>query len=391
MKICRIVDKFPSKEEITGDLGPNYYYLSKLTAEEGFDMHVICGRTKNQKSFEEVDGVKVHRVCEIENLRSVLWGDFARKALQKVLEIKPDIIHGHNIFHNGCIRSKHELHAMVITHYHGILNSFKYKDYLPLMYDFKTSMYDRIIDRFSFYQTKQIMKDSDSIIAVSNAGANSIRKYFPDKNIKVIYNGIDLNVFHRVDSDVKDKLGAEHLLLFVGRPMPLKGIQYLLEATKILSRKFKGLKVLLLGVDRPDSQIYLRWLREIAKKSGLDNVIFSKGVPYTEMPKYYSAADCFVLPTLSEGLSKVLLEAQACSCPVVATNMGSNPEIVIEKGGLLCEPRSSSNLAEKITEVFENKERYDGSEFVKAFTWERNVEEMIKLYEQINSYFFGLG
>jgi glycosyltransferase involved in cell wall biosynthesis len=98
---------------------------------------------------------------------------------------------------------------------------------------------------------------------------------------------------------------------------------------------------------------------------------------------YYSAADCFVLPSLVENCSLSLLEAQGCSCPVVAADAGGTPEIMGKESGLLCKPRSSHDLAEKISTVLNSKEKFDGRRFVKDFTWERSAEEISNYYTEV--------
>jgi len=380
------VDWFPSGEQIKGDLAPNYYYLSKYTVDEGYDVHIVCGRKAGEKKYEEIDGIKIHRVAKINNRRSYLYGDFAKESFKKIKEIKPDIIHGHTTIHFACVWNKEKIgNTMVLTHFHSALDSYKHIDYLPIFFNIKEALAYRFAMWSYFHENKLVLKKSNYIIAVSRTSAKSIKSYIPEARISVIYNGFDPKLFRRVESDIKERLNADYLLLYVGRPMPGKGIQYLLRAIPELNKRFNGLKVLLLGVEREDSKIFCEWLRSIAKKLELNNVVFSKGVPQKEMPKYYSAADCFVLPTLSEGLSKVLLEAQACSCPVVATNIGSNREIVSKKGGLLCKPRSVEDLREKITFVLENKRKFDGRKSVGRFTWNRCAEKIIDLYRNLVS------
>jgi len=383
MKICRIANPFPDKDQIKGDLGPNYYYLSKYAVEKGIDVHMVCGRTAGQKKYEEIDGIKIHRVSPLTNRRSYLYGEFAKKSFEKVKELKPDLIHGHTSIHFGCIRNRRKIDAPIITHYHGILDAYKHMDYLPLSCDIKTAVLYRLMIRSYFYENKYVQSKSDYIIAVSKAGADSIKKYLPDAKIEVVYNGVDINIFKHVESDIKQQLNADYLLLYVGRPMPLKGIQYLLQATKELNKKFDNLKVLLLGVDRPDSKVFCDWLRSIAKRHDLDNIIFSKGVSYSELPKYYSAADCFVLPSLAEGLGKVILEAECCSCPVVAADAGGISEIMNGKTGILCKPRDSQDLADKIMGVLITKKRFNGRKFAKKFSWEKSSSDIVDLYSRI--------
>lgn len=375
MRICRIVDRFPSSKRIKGDLAPNYYYFSKLTVEKGFEVHVICSRSEGEKKFEEIDGIKVHRVCQIRKYMDI-FGSFAKKVYEKVKEIKPDIVHGHQNFHFGCLIGKHKLNSKIITHYHGILDAYKYADFLPFSYNFKRALYDRMIARYYFYETKFILKRSDHIIAVSNASKKHIEKYLR-KPISVVYNGVDPSIFKPIKSDIKEQLNADYLILYVGRAVPWKGIQYLLRAANEF--KDSNFKVLLLGVIRGDyPDIYVKWLKDLAKRLNLKNVIFSKQVPYSEMPRYYSAADCLVLPSYPEAFAKVVCEALACGTPVVATNGGGIPELLAgtKSESLLFKHRDFKELAEKIRIVFENPFRD-----LKVFSWDESVKKIVEVYE----------
>ncbi len=383
MKICRVVSNFTGINFTKGDIGPLYYFQSKYMVEKGYEMHIVCGRSEGQESYENIEGIHVHRVSPITNRRSYLYGDFAKESFSKIKEINPDIIHGDTSIHFGCVWNKKKLSAPVITQPHALLDAYKYMDYLPLSYNPREAIFYKIMIRSYFYENKYILSNSDHIIAVSKAGANSIKKYIDNKDIRVIYNGSDPTLFKFTPSSIKEKLNAHHLLLYTGRPAPLKGIQYLLEATKILNAEFNNIKVLLLGVVRDDMEIYSRWLMDIANKNALKNIVFSRGISYTDLPGYYSAADCFVLPSLVENCSLSLLEAQSCGCPVVAADAGGNPEIMGKESGLLCKPRSSIDLAEKIGIVLKNKEKFDGRPFVKKFTWKRSAEEISNYYTEV--------
>ena len=99
-------------------------------------------------------------------------------------------------------------------------------------------------------------------------------KYFPRKSVRVVYNGVELERFRRVKSDLKEFYDSDELILFVGRPVPWKGIQYILHAMPQLNRKHKNLKCLLLGVKREEGYYgtYYRWLNSIAQDLRLENV-----------------------------------------------------------------------------------------------------------------------
>ncbi len=379
MKICRIVTNFSNIDITKGDLLPLFYNQTRLLVDAGYDMHIICGRNQNQKEYEIIDNIKVHRVSPISNRRSYLYGEFAEKSFSKIREINPDLIHGDASIHFGCLRNKKKLNAPIVTHFHTIFDSYKYIDYLPISYNLQEALNYRFTIWSYFYENKYVLNKSDYIIGVSNAVKESIIKYLPDKNICTVYNGIDTNHFKYTESDIKDNLNTDYLILFAGRPLPWKGLQYLIPAIE----NFPNLKVLLLNVVREDMKIYYEWLMNLAKNN--KNIIFSKGVSYSELPSYYSSADCFVLPSFPEGFGLVNLEAQSCSCPVVAANGGGTPEIMNKESGLLCEPKNSKDLVEKIKTILENPGKFNGRKFAENFTWQKSAKGISDYYENIIS------
>jgi glycosyltransferase involved in cell wall biosynthesis len=99
----------------------------------------------------------------------------------------------------------------------------------------------------------------------------------------------------------------------------------------------------------------------------------------------------FVLPSLSEGLSCTILEAMAAKLPVIATNVGGNPEIVINgKSGILFKPKDYHSLAKYIIDLIKNSTKaYDmgkyGFERIKR---DFNLSKMISAYESLYMSFF---
>ena len=121
-----------------------------------------------------------------------------------------------------------------------------------------------------------------------------------------------------------------------------------------------------------------RW--QIAKENRLDNVIFSKSILYAELPKYYSAADCFVLPSYPDPSPKVIYEALACGTPILATNGGGIPELINGTNNLLVRPKDPNDLADKLKYMLT---RNNVIRNTKIFTWEKSVNEIIKLYNEV--------
>jgi len=87
-----------------------------------------------------------------------------------------------------------------------------------------------------------------------------------------------------------------------------------------------------------------------------DNGMFLESIPYEQMPAVYAAFDALVLPSHTEGLPRVLLEAAAAELPVIATDVGGVSEVVVDgETGLLCPPRQAELLAERIDELFKER------------------------------------
>jgi glycosyltransferase involved in cell wall biosynthesis len=113
-------------------------------------------------------------------------------------------------------------------------------------------------------------------------------------------------------------------------------------------------------------------------------------VPDEQLPYYYNAADCFVIPSSSgEGLPMVLLEAMSCGLPVVSTITGGTAEIIKEGvNGFLAPPRDPSALANAVSKALSQKTassaigRKNRKAIEKDFTWDKNLQKLHEIYEE---------
>lgn len=115
--------------------------------------------------------------------------------------------------------------------------------------------------------------------------------------------------------------------------------------------------------------------------SGLDVMLdIADNVYGDEKIKRFKQADVFVLPSLSEGLPIVLLEAMAARLPIIATDVGDCRQLVEQaKAGIVVEPADARSLKKAIIKMMKNTDKYgeNGYEFVKKnYTWEKVVERM---------------
>lgn len=198
----------------------------------------------------------------------------------------------------------------------------------------------KLLDEFPAKKARTIetVTKADGVIAVSRDLAHDLEN-FGTKNVKVIYDGVDPTLFHKHAATAR---AAEKCVLFVGNLVPVKSVVTLLEAMRTIQAK---LTIIGDGPLRASLEYEARVL-------GL-NASFLGSIPHEELPSHYQAADLFVLPSRSEGVPNVLLEASACGTPWVASNVGGIPEIAHFGASRLVEPDNVAALATAIREMLD--------------------------------------
>lgn len=187
----------------------------------------------------------------------------------------------------------------------------------------------------------------DAFVAISDEIREGLlRDGVPSERIHSISNFIDPEIFYPPTSREKARLKAKFgyagipLLLFSGRLVPRKGVEFLLEAWREVCPGFPEAKLLLLG-DGP----LLKDLEETAIRLDINGTCRFAG-RVDNVAEYLRAGDIFVLPSLQEGLSNSLLEAMATRLPVVATRIGGVVDVIRDgENGLLVAPSSGRELA----------------------------------------------
>lgn len=220
-----------------------------------------------------------------------------------------------------------------------------------------------------------------------------IETYNIDKSkTEYIPNAVDTGLFNPKKSSkeaARKKLGLktkDRIIFYTGRFVEEKGLPYLLDAYKLLSAEEKDVSLLLVGGGF-DEHLVAEWLRR--NPGAKEKIMVIPYLPYHNMPYAYIASDIFVLPTLAEGMSRSIMEALSCGKPVVATNVGGNPELVSKDRGVLVEPRNPSLLKEAIGNLLSNEKLAanmgkKGREFATGeLTVDKRVNSFLKVYEKL--------
>lgn len=223
----------------------------------------------------------------------------------------------------------------------------------------------------------------DRYAGVSHATARRLRDAFPDlrKRIVAIPNGFDAGMWKKprkkAAAQLRKDLGLEKrfVILAGGRPGASKGFEYLIDAFPLVKKRIPE-AVLLLMLSR--ERQYAHKVDEFRARAP-DGVVFLDPVRYDELPAWRQMADCIVIPSLNEGFGYVVLESAATGTPIVATDVGSIPEVVWGKH-VLVKSKSASALAQGIVRARRGKYRKTKE---KRFPWSSAVAGYERIYERL--------
>jgi glycosyltransferase involved in cell wall biosynthesis len=232
----------------------------------------------------------------------------------------------------------------------------------------------------------------DSAIAVSNAVREEVirRSWFREGRTFTIYNGINTANYGSTQDGVslKKKLGIHPKYPVVGMVANIrriKGYRYFLEASSIIHRYNRNVQFLIVGNDWTEPGFTITELKRYGEKMGVSQNLHFLG-EREDVADLVSLFDVAVLASLSEGFSNVILEYMASSKPVVATQVGGNPEIVVHgETGLLVPPADAQALADAILSILEDEEaasRY-GTAGKKRVEDKFGLGRMIRQYEDL--------
>ncbi len=249
-----------------------------------------------------------------------------------------------------------------------ISESGKYKGILKLL----AITYINIVEK----QVKRMINEIPTLVN----GSGLRRLYAGNAKAKVKEIRSATLTADEITKEYKELNKDDVRLLYVGVLKPEKGINYLIEGFKLLIDQGYKVRLTIVG-DGPEKAKLERKVMEMQ----VENVIsFTGYVPLgPQLLKIYKHNDIFILPSISEGTPRVLIEAMANRLLVIATNVGGVPfTINNNKNGILIEPKSSDQICCAIKEILKNDEKREqimeeAFEFAKENTLESFVDTVV--------------
>ncbi len=311
--------------------------LASTLRARGVDIFVLTQRIKNLPAYEEIDGIPVYRSIRTVNVPLLFGLLYASSVAFFLYRRRND----YTIINCNILQ---ELQTIVSIIFKLL---FKKRVVAKMSSSGLTSDLKLMRRTLAGRLTLQLLKKADRIISLcSVATSELLRAGIPADNIEQISNGVDTGRFPISTGRGNRKT---KLITFIGRMDAFKGVEYLLDAFRQVIAGGADARLQLIGTG-PDEEK----LKRIAEDDALtDNVIF-KGRRENVLHEL-SETDIFVLPSLSEGMSNVLLEAMSCALPVVATGVGGALDMIRHGiNGMLVPPGDAEALRDALVYLLSN-------------------------------------
>jgi len=334
--------------------------------------HILCGVFRLGPQVERYPADRVQIVCLEQKPRrlAIQTGPLA----EMIRKLRPDVVHSRNWGAlEAAVAARWVGETSVIHSEHGV-------EMDPAAEPRRRSWFRRFV--FSL---------TDRVFCVSYQLRDMLaaRTGFPQRKIGVIHNGVKTSLF-RPDASVRRRFRAElgidddeFCIGCVGRLNRIKDYPTMFRAAELFSKSCASWRLLIVG-----SGAELSALREFVNSSPvLRGRVHFIGAS-NRVPELLNALDVYVLPSLCEGISNSLLEAMATGLPVIASDTGGNPEVVVDgESGLLFPVGDFRRLADQLLLLYSAKERrvQFGQMALCRVKEQFSLDSMVEQYEEMYS------
>ncbi|MGO0715119.1 teichuronic acid biosynthesis protein TuaC [Bacillus subtilis] len=367
MKVLWITSVYPSSQKP----GEGVFHETQVQAlyMQGVDVTVICPlpvnpaplrllkkkyrQTRTVPEYEERKGIPIYRPPYTALPGQLKWAQPHRRIAKSVLRtiekysLAPNLIHAHFAMPSGGA-------AAVIAQRLKV-------PYVLTLHGSDVNIYPHY-SKGAFRAFDMAVHAAAKVLAVSDA-LKAKTKEMTGADCSVLPIGVNLDNFQKNSAstlELREKLGLptdKKLLTFVGRLVKGKGVAELAEAVRSLDDSYRAVFI----GDGPEKQ----HIRQIAG----EKAILTGQVSNLQISEYLAASDLFVLPSYSEGMPTVVIEALAIKVPVLCTAVGGVPSLFGKHEHLLIKPRSASSITEAV------------KGYLEVGTWQEVIAE--ELYQTV--------
>jgi glycosyltransferase involved in cell wall biosynthesis len=335
-------DFFPN----IGGMATHAYELARAHVNNGHTVHLlhpVYGTGADRT--EHMDGFTVHRMFlanQTPRIKHLLYVRAVREAILALHARTPiEVIHWHDLTPN-------------------CWTTWALRDRFPIVWTNHTSNYLEYCETaVGRAKIRAYLHHPDAIISPSRElHEKSALTGLPADRLMYIPNGVDAAKFRPglsfgvIDKDFGIDI-AKPVVVCPRRLEPKNGVEYFVRAIPLIRAALPEVQFLVVGGGFPEERARFEdMLKEWKQRDG---VFFTGNVPNTSMPLFYALSQVAVLPSLMEATSISGLESMACGLPLVGTNVGGIPEIIVDgESGVLVEPREPAQLAREIIRLLQD-------------------------------------
>jgi len=337
---------------ISGPPYPNLVDEINLIKLPGLDLFQTFSFKERLKIFYNI---KNKKLVDFYEFISVLFGGFPEMRTfgyraNKFLKLSShyDIIIDNQSLSYGILEIQKRFPLIEIIH-HPISKDYKFEYETASSFLYKLSRHRW----YSFLKMqKKVAKNINNIVTPSKNSKKDIVVDFGvnQKNINVINNGLDINIFIPYKNIKRDPF---RLITTASADVALKGLDYSLRSLATLSKNFPEISLLVIGQLKKNGHT-----SRLIKDLGIeDRVLFKTALTKEEIAKEYASSSVAIVSSLYEGFGYPVIEAMSCEIPLIATNTSSIPELVGDFATLI-PPMNENELSEAIKKILNNYEKY---------------------------------
>jgi glycosyltransferase involved in cell wall biosynthesis len=345
------------------------YLLSKYLAKRGHQVHLLTTRGKNLPSFLEESDEKcslIRKFCfgEIFNVNPLAF-----IMPQLIREIRwADIVHAHGEFFLTTIQAAF---VRSIKKYPLIIQIHGSLDYLgkySILVAIKKNVFDPTMEAWT-------LKRADAVASISKKNMQLCKILFglPDEKLFWLPNAVDINAFKPKPAQKP----SNFTVAFIGRLVPWKGLEVFIRSAKLVMKKYEDVEFLVVGGGP--------LLKNHGDSEKSEQIHFVGPQSPGKIPQLLDSINILVLPSYTENVPTVVLEAMAKQIPVIATHVGGIPEVVSHgETGFLFPPGDFRSCANYILHLIENPEEIEmmgkkGRELSENY---HNIENVARMAEE---------